>query len=153
MSESRDFAVAGFVVIPEVVASDKCDRLVAHVGEAGANGVSARAMLQQPWCLDLSADIVSDERIKPLLPADPVCAQCTLFDKNPERNWLVTLHQDLSIPVRARVDSSECSASSKSRGPAPRRVLHFVFGPRKLPLGLEWSSPGSIQRNTSVKPS
>jgi len=163
-----------------------------------------------------------------------VCAQCTLFDKNPDRNWLVTLHQDLSIPVRQRIDSDACSgwstkdgmlfvqppvevleslvairvhldastsengplrivpgshrhgrlddageararaaaaeaevlvgrggviamsplvlhASSKSRGPAPRRVLHFVFGPRKLPFGLEWFSPRSIQRMTSVK--
>lgn len=44
-------------------------------------------------------------------------------------------------------------ASSKSHGPAPRRVLHFVFGPPNLPLGLEWPSMRSIQRETSVKPS
>jgi hypothetical protein len=29
-------------------------------------------------------------------------------------------------------------ASSKSSAHARRRVLHFVFGPRKLPLGLKW---------------
>ncbi len=29
-------------------------------------------------------------------------------------------------------------ASSKSRGQSRRRVLHFVFGPRALPCGLEW---------------
>jgi ectoine hydroxylase-related dioxygenase (phytanoyl-CoA dioxygenase family) len=29
-------------------------------------------------------------------------------------------------------------ASSKATSLAPRRVLHFVFGPPKLPLGLEW---------------
>ncbi len=28
--------------------------------------------------------------------------------------------------------------SSKSRTAAPRRVMHFVFGPRELPLGLKW---------------
>lgn len=29
-------------------------------------------------------------------------------------------------------------ASSKSETSAPRRVLHFVFGPRTLPCGLNW---------------
>jgi ectoine hydroxylase-related dioxygenase (phytanoyl-CoA dioxygenase family) len=29
-------------------------------------------------------------------------------------------------------------ASSKAASPDPRRVLHFVFGRPKLPLGLEW---------------
>jgi ectoine hydroxylase-related dioxygenase (phytanoyl-CoA dioxygenase family) len=29
-------------------------------------------------------------------------------------------------------------ASSKARVAVQRRVLHFVFGPRALPLGLEW---------------
>ena len=29
-------------------------------------------------------------------------------------------------------------ASSKAASQTPRRVLHFVFGPSKLPLGLEW---------------
>lgn len=28
--------------------------------------------------------------------------------------------------------------SSKSRGSSRRRVLHFVFGPRTLPLGPAW---------------
>ena len=31
-------------------------------------------------------------------------------------------------------------ASSKSKSPMPRRVLHFLFGPRHLPLGLRWAS-------------
>jgi uncharacterized protein with HEPN domain len=29
-------------------------------------------------------------------------------------------------------------ASSKARGAATRRVLHFVFGPPVLPFGLTW---------------
>ena len=149
-----------------------------------------------------------------------MAGQCTLFDKSPEKNWLVALHQDLSIPVKFLVDSPDCSgwsekegrvyvqppisvleqlvavrihldecpvesgalrvvpgshlegplsreraealrslhdetvvpvarggalilrplllhASSKTTSGTPRRVLHFVFGPPKLPLGLE----------------
>jgi hypothetical protein len=33
-------------------------------------------------------------------------------------------------------------ASSKSRGLSQRRVLHFVFGPRILPYGLQWPLAG-----------
>jgi hypothetical protein len=29
-------------------------------------------------------------------------------------------------------------ASSKATSLTPRRVLHFLFGPPSLPLGLEW---------------
>jgi hypothetical protein len=30
-------------------------------------------------------------------------------------------------------------ASSKAASPRPRRVLHFLYGPKQLPLGLEWA--------------
>jgi ectoine hydroxylase-related dioxygenase (phytanoyl-CoA dioxygenase family) len=30
-------------------------------------------------------------------------------------------------------------ASSKATGASRRRVLHFLFGPRRLPLGLGWA--------------
>jgi len=52
----------------------------------------------------------------PHLPADAVAVQCTLFDKSPERNWLVALHQDLAIPVQERVDAAECSGWSLKEG-------------------------------------
>jgi ectoine hydroxylase-related dioxygenase (phytanoyl-CoA dioxygenase family) len=50
------------------------------------------------------------------LPEDASAAQCTLFDKTPAKNWLVALHQDLSIPVAARVDSPECTGWSEKEG-------------------------------------
>jgi ectoine hydroxylase-related dioxygenase (phytanoyl-CoA dioxygenase family) len=150
-----------------------------------------------------------------------VAVQCTLLDKSPAKNWLVSLHQDLSIPVASRMDDPGLSgwsekegqlyvqppvnvleqlvavrvhldgctakngalrvvpgshtqgrvdqgkteslreqhgetlvpvasggalvmrplilhASSKAITPGARRVLHFLFGPTSLPLGLEW---------------
>jgi ectoine hydroxylase-related dioxygenase (phytanoyl-CoA dioxygenase family) len=30
-------------------------------------------------------------------------------------------------------------SSSKAKNPRPRRVLHFLFGPPELPLGLRWA--------------
>ena len=33
-------------------------------------------------------------------------------------------------------------ASSRATGNSRRRVLHFLFGPRELPCGLEWAEAG-----------
>ncbi len=150
-----------------------------------------------------------------------MAVQCTYFDKSPSVNWLVPIHQDLSIPVQERIAHPELRgwaekegsvfvqppaavlealvvvrlhiddsgpengplrvvpgshrlgrlpgteqaalrkgrgevacvvprggvvamkplllhASSKSVSPKPRRVLHYLYGPRKLPFGLAW---------------
>jgi ectoine hydroxylase-related dioxygenase (phytanoyl-CoA dioxygenase family) len=42
--------------------------------------------------------------------------KCTLFTKSPDKNWLFTLHQDLSIPVAERVGSSRCTGWSEKEG-------------------------------------
>jgi ectoine hydroxylase-related dioxygenase (phytanoyl-CoA dioxygenase family) len=42
--------------------------------------------------------------------------QCTLFDKSPRANWLVALHQDLSIPVRDRVPHPDLLGWSRKEG-------------------------------------
>jgi hypothetical protein len=41
-------------------------------------------------------------------------------------------------------------ASSKSNSPRPRRVLHFLFGPRQLPLGLRWATAPQAGASTRV---
>jgi ectoine hydroxylase-related dioxygenase (phytanoyl-CoA dioxygenase family) len=46
-----------------------------------------------------------DSRLCDSLPVHSLAIQCTLFIKSTEKNWLVSLHQDLSIPVGERVDS------------------------------------------------
>src|SRR5207245_4690274 len=159
--------------------------------------------------------------VSALLRDASTAVQCIYFAKSPSRNWLVSLHQDLSIPVRQRMTGTPCAgwsekegtwfcqpplellsgllavrvhlddsteqngplrvvpgthrlgriapqqaiehrrqigevsctvprrgivamrplllhASSKSIVEAPRRVLHFLFGPAQLPWGLEW---------------
>jgi len=211
----------GYFVIPSVIDAVLNRRLGAFVGGIANGGAGSRRLLDEAWCTHLAGALRGDARIRSLLPRDAVAVQCTLFDKSPTKNWLVALHQDLSIPVRDRVDGPECSgwsekegqlyvqppvsvlerlvavrvhiddcpaesgalrlvakshvegrlskeqaealrsqygetlvpvgrggalvmrplllhASSKATSLTPRRVLHFVFGPRGLPLGLEW---------------
>jgi Phytanoyl-CoA dioxygenase (PhyH) len=220
-SVSQRLAADGFTVVPGVVDDAKCDVLASHLQTFEGVGAGSRTLLRQAWCADLAGDLRRHPIISDLLPRDAVAVQCTLFDKSPGKNWLVSLHQDLSVPVKDRVDGAECigwsekegqvyvqpptdvlelivavrvhvdpcppqsgplrvvpgshafgrldmvhadelrkdrgevvvpvprggalvmrpmilHASSKASQPKPRRVLHFVFGPAHLPLGLAW---------------
>jgi len=216
-----EFKKSGYFVIPGVIDAVLNRRLGAFVGGLANGGPGSRRLLDEAWCAHLAGALRGNLKINSLLPRNAVAVQCTLFDKSPTKNWLVALHQDLSIPVMARVDGPECSgwtekegqvyvqppvsvleqlvavrvhiddcpaeggalrvvphshlegridpsraealrsqhgetvvpvardgtlvmrplilhASSKATSLSPRRVLHFVFGPPALPLGLEW---------------
>lgn len=216
-----EFKRSGYFVIPGVIDAVLNRRLGAFVGGLANGGPGSRRLLDEAWCAHLAGALRGNAKINSLLPRNAVAVQCTFFDKSPTKNWLVSLHQDLSIPVRDRVDGPECSgwsekegqlyvqppvkvreqlvavrvhiddctvesgalrvvpkshlegrlskeqaealrsrygetlvpvgrggalvmqpmllhASSKTTSLASRRVLHFVFGPPELPLGLEW---------------
>ena len=220
LSYSGQLADAGYAVIPGLIEQDDISDLIHNLP---ASSTGTRRILDAPWCATLARRIARDQRVKDTLPENAVAVQCTLFSKSKEANWLVPLHQDLSIPVAERVNSEECSgwsekegelfvqppvcvleqllairlhlddcdeqngalrvvpgshrlgrlnsneshqernqrgtvvvsipsggamlmrplllhASSKANVDRPRRVLHFVFGPRKLPQNLRWPS-------------
>jgi hypothetical protein len=215
------FQVDGFTVVAGVVDDVTCDVLASHLQGFGKIGVGSRALLIQRWCQKLAGNLRESPLLRGALPLNAVAVQCTVFDKSPTKKWLVSLHQDLSVPVKRRIESRECTgwsdkegqvyvqppvsvleqlvavrvhvdacpaesgalrvvprshafgrldgadlierrkehgevvvavprggalvmrplllhASSKATEPMPRRVLHFVFGPRRLPFGLEW---------------
>jgi ectoine hydroxylase-related dioxygenase (phytanoyl-CoA dioxygenase family) len=214
---------AGYAVIPDAVEPSEIDRLLSCIQNLTSPNAGTRRLIDMPWCEALAARIAHDARVRELLPESATAVQCTLFNKSSETNWLVPLHQDLSIPVAERVDSPHCSAWSEKEGEIfvqppvrvlqkmlairlhlddcndrngalrvvagshrlgrlnsidtrrerdqhgdavigvprggamlmrplllhasskaivdiPRRVLHFVFGPGKLPEGLRWRS-------------
>jgi hypothetical protein len=211
----------GFAVVSQVLTSSACEAISLSLVEISNKGVGLRDLLDMPWCKMLAREVRHHPAISPLLPNDPVAVQCTYFEKSQNQNWLVPIHQDLSIPVRERVENpaltgwsekqsslfvqppdivlqeivavrlhvDECGnddgalrivpgshklgrlsnddalevrgnlgevvcavpkggallmrplalhASSKATGDSRRRVLHFVFGPSRLPLGLSW---------------
>lgn len=212
----------GFALIPGVLSEQQC--LGAEMALAGMDAESAgtRDLLLLDWCAELACWLRAQPALMPCL-SDLVAVQCTYFDKTPAANWLVPVHQDLSIPVRARVEHPQLRgwavkqgmvfvqppsavldglvavrvhidasgedngplrvvpgshqagrladpeqaelraqrgevpclslrggvmvmkplllhASSKSIVGRPRRVLHFLYGPRELPFGLEWAT-------------
>jgi ectoine hydroxylase-related dioxygenase (phytanoyl-CoA dioxygenase family) len=221
------FDVDGFAVLPALLSDAELARIDAAM--ATRSEASARDLLHEPWCAALAGRIREDARLAAALPRTHVAVQCTSFEKSVERNWLVPVHQDVAIPVAARVEHpgltgwsnkagtwfvqppaewlehllaarlhlDDCGvddgalklvagshrggrlsdeqaialrdvhgavacpvprggvmlmrplllhASSKATGASRRRVLHFLFGPRHLPLGLAWAHAPVRQR-------
>jgi Phytanoyl-CoA dioxygenase (PhyH) len=215
------FDGAGFAVSPDVLSEGRCVVLDAQIAALGVAGAGTRELLNLGWAQSLAGELRGHAALIPILEDARTAIQCTYFHKSPARNWLVSLHQDLSIPVQDRVPGSPCTAwsqkegtwfcqppvellsqlvairvhlddsttengplrvvpgshrlgrissreatehrrrlgevrctvsrrgtlamrplllhaSSKSSVDSPRRVLHFVFGPPKLPWGLRW---------------
>jgi ectoine hydroxylase-related dioxygenase (phytanoyl-CoA dioxygenase family) len=218
---SEPFASQGIACVPQVLSPAECEAISRSISGASPGSAGTRGLLSQSWCRSLVQRVRAHPVLSSLLPAGYVAVQCTYFEKSSARNWLVPVHQDLSIPVASRVAHSNlrgwsekegtlyvqalvtlleqlvairvhidsCSAtdgplrvvpashllgrieapaaaslrrsrrelaclaepgtlwvmrplllhaSSKSSGSSLRRVLHFLFGPAVLPLGLQW---------------
>jgi len=215
------FEARGFAVSPQVLSNAQCVELEARVGSVDLQGAGTRELLSFDWARQFACQLRDLSALTTLLGNSRTPIQCTYFAKLSSRNWLVALHQDLSIPVAARAADAPCKAwsekegtwfcqppaefltqlvavrvhlddsteangplrvvpgshrlgriashevaahrrrlgevacvaprrsfvamrplllhaSSKSTSGAPRRVLHYVFGPPELPWGLRW---------------
>lgn len=216
-----EFTTQGFALAPQVLTAAECETVGYRLAGVSADSAGTRCLLSQAWCQALAATVRGNPSVAQWVPADFAAVQCTYFEKSTSRNWLVPVHQDLSIPVAARVAHAglsgwsekegslyvqppvelleqlvavrlhidACSASdgplrvvpgshllgrvapqaavaarksqaeiictaergsamamrplllhasSRATGGSMRRVLHFLFGPRILPFGLQW---------------
>ena len=138
---SDSFEARGFAVIPGVLVESECQSILAAVLEQGQSEARLRAWLTHPWCQKLAISLKQHAVQAGIVTSAAVAVQCTLFEKSPDNNWLVSLHQDLSIPVRERVDDSELSGWSTKEGvqfvQPPARVLESLVA---LRLHLDLSS-------------
>ncbi|MBB5032560.1 phytanoyl-CoA dioxygenase family protein [Prosthecobacter vanneervenii] len=92
----------GYVIVPNVLDDSACDGLRSALGDA--TGAGSRGMLHIPVVADLAQNILAG-LVRPHLPSDPVPVRGIYFDKRPETNWLVAWHQDLTLALRAPVES------------------------------------------------
>lgn len=231
------FDQQGIAYLPDLLSAAECAAATDQL--SAVDGAGSRTLLAQPWCQALAARLRQQPALAPLLLPAAVAVQCTYFAKSLARNWLVALHQDLSIPVAARVEDAAwhgwsvkegqlfvqapadvlaqlvavrvhldactaadgalrvipgshrhgvldapailaqrqataelvCTAargaawvmrplllhaSSKASGTSQRRVLHFLWGPRHLPAGLQWAAvapPGAGLTTSTCAPS
>lgn len=127
--DAAAFARDGFLQQSDVCSAAECDELAAHV-EPQLDRAGTRQLLGETWCATLAAQL--KERCVGLIPQTHRPVQCTLFDKSPVRNWLVAMHQDLSLPVATRV--SGLSGWSEKEGQcfvhAPRALLEDIVAVR-----------------------
>lgn len=98
------FEKDGFAVLSQILTDSACATISSELTQVPSNGIGCRRLLDFPWCKELAQTIRQHHVITKALPSDPVAVQCTYFEKSQDQNWLVPIHQDLSIPVREKVD-------------------------------------------------
>ncbi len=116
----------GFFLLPGLLTSERRQALVAELAALPPGAAGQRELLDQPWCQALAWWLKALPPLQPFLPTEGVAVQCTLFEKSPDRNWLVALHQDLAVPVAERVEHAALSGWSVKGG------RHFVLAPAAL---------------------
>jgi hypothetical protein len=121
-----NFARDGVALVPAILGRAACLDAAANVTLNDPAKGGTRCLLAQPWCTELAGQLRAHPALAPLLPADHVAVQCNYFEKSAERNWLVAIHQDLSIPVAARV------AEPSLRGWSEKEGALFVQAPVAL---------------------
>jgi hypothetical protein len=112
----RDFASHGFAFVPQVLDSQEVEAISAHLSISAVEGAGSRHLLARPWCESLASQLKRRPSLATFVPAGFVAVQCSLFEKSLSRNWLVAVHQDLSIPVASFVDHPLLKGWSEKEG-------------------------------------
>ena len=106
----------GFFVVPAVLGESQCDAIAASIGSFASDSPGTRSLLAQDWCRALVMALRAHPTVGALIPVDHVAVQCTYFEKSVDNNWLVPVHQDLGIAVRARVEHPALRGWSEKEG-------------------------------------
>jgi len=116
----------GYKIVVDVIDPDTCDDLAFRCHGLQKSSAGSRRLLDHGWCRQVGMEIQS-KLVRAIDSIDHLTlVQCTYFDKSPTSNWLVTWHQDCSVPVSSRVDSPELTGWSTKEG------MTFVYGPDEL---------------------
>lgn len=109
------FDATGYALIPDVLNPAECEAISDRIRSDTASG-GTRRLLDNDWCMELAKRLRGSAAFSGLLDAAHVAVQCTYFEKSASRNWLVPIHQDLSIPVAQRVAEPTLSGWSEKEG-------------------------------------
>jgi hypothetical protein len=100
----QHFSQNGYAIIPKVLNQARLSHLQKLFAPSN-QFAGDRCLLEHEWCKQLAREIRQHPDIAQLIPIDHLAVQCTYFEKSTELNWLVPIHQDLSIPVAEKVAS------------------------------------------------
>lgn len=121
-----DLLPQGYLLLPGLLPAERREMLTAELVGLAPGTAGERELLDRPWCRELAQWLLALPQLRGLLPSDAVAVQCTLLEKSADRNWLVTPHQDLAIPVAERVEHPALGAWSIKSG------RHFVLAPAEV---------------------
>jgi ectoine hydroxylase-related dioxygenase (phytanoyl-CoA dioxygenase family) len=113
---SIQLTAQGFAVIESLLSVGDCQSAITQLRSVTPGAAGNRNLLSESWCATLARRLAAHPLISQLLAPNAVCAQCTLFEKTPQRNWLVAWHQDLSIPVAYQVHDPAVTGWSRKEG-------------------------------------
>jgi ectoine hydroxylase-related dioxygenase (phytanoyl-CoA dioxygenase family) len=133
-SAMLEFEETGALHLVNVVSLNVCIELAAKLNNAISYSAGTRNLLRTVAAEAAIRSLTQHPEIQALLPHDAVAVQCTLFEKSTQTNWLVPPHQDLSIPVAARVECADLTGWSVKEGvlfvQPPRAVLESCIALR-----------------------
>lgn len=115
-TRASQFATDGYSLVPQVLSASACHAIAARLAALANGSAGTRCLLSHPWCRTLATELRSNPELAALIPDSYVATQCTYFQKSADRNWLVAMHQDLSVPVAQRVDAPTLTGWSEKEG-------------------------------------
>jgi len=99
----------GYVLVDHVLPESSLDELIdaiesVRMASSSASAPGLRQLLRCPAVRKVAESPQIVELVETVLGANPRVVRAILFDKTPASNWYVTWHQDLSIPLKQRLD-------------------------------------------------
>jgi len=128
------FEKSGYIVTSPLFSESECKALEANLSSMPISMAGSRSLLEADWCCSLARALKTHASLTAFLPQDFVAVQCTFFEKSVDRNWLVSLHQDLSILVYEKLDHPALTGWSEKEGgifvQPPAEVLQKIVAVR-----------------------
>jgi hypothetical protein len=110
---TKNLEANGFAIIDRVVSTKTVQALIEVLIDLPSDAASRtrngqpfarRNLLEMPEIATLANSLEMRGLIDQVLGADAIPVRGILFDKNPDANWVVPWHRDLSIAVDRRID-------------------------------------------------
>jgi ectoine hydroxylase-related dioxygenase (phytanoyl-CoA dioxygenase family) len=131
-----DHIISGFGIFPAVLDQHDLAAAAAAFQEDGLerSRAGARHLMRHPTVQQVALDPRLIALACRFLGPSAIPFRATLFDKSPDRNWLVVWHQDTALPLRTRVELPGWGPWSMKAGilyaHAPAKALEDVLALR-----------------------
>jgi len=106
----------GFLVTGPLSGHELGAQLEAIIPKLNPDGVGTRNLIEHAWCADLAKTIRAHRLVAPFLSVATAAVQCNLFEKSKDQNWLVPVHQDLSIAVLEKIEHPALTGWAEKEG-------------------------------------